>query len=263
MMETDGGELVYYLHIPKTSGTSLRATFVRAVGEIGASPPLLWDHLVDRTFTITPETRIITGHFGGLLPLWLGRWPKIITMLRSPLERALSHINHVQRNEGHHLHQLADGLGVVAYCEHPVLRATVDNLQSRHLASLDFSLALLPDAPARSADAAVVSRSVRFTSVLSSLDASTGLLDAAARTLTAIDAVGICEEHSASLEVFARTLGWASSVVATEPPRLNAAPRGQKTIDGLTDEEIEALRAVNTIDLQIYEKAKALFERSR
>src|SRR3954470_13611511 len=99
-------ELVYFLHIPKTSGTSLHQSFLRAFGPDATSPHLLFDDLVNGTYRISDRTRIVTGHFGGLLPLWLRRWPRIITLLRDPLARALSHINHVQRDKGHPLHTL-------------------------------------------------------------------------------------------------------------------------------------------------------------
>src|SRR5436305_11580454 len=89
-----GRDLVYFLHIPKTSGSSLWRFLQRAVGPDAATPPLLWRQLVSGQYRIPARTRVITGHFGGLLPLWLRRWPRIITLLREPLARALSHVNH-------------------------------------------------------------------------------------------------------------------------------------------------------------------------
>ena len=121
MQSTVESDLVYFLHIPKTSGTSLHQSFLRVYGPEAASPNLLWDDLVNGTYQLSERPRIITGHFGGFLPLWLKRWPRIVTMLRDPLARALSHINHVQRDQEHPLHPLSAGLTVGQYCEHPVL----------------------------------------------------------------------------------------------------------------------------------------------
>lgn len=147
MQSTVESDLVYFLHIPKTSGTSLRQSFLQVYGPEVASPNLLWDDLVNGTYQLSERPRIITGHLGGFLPLWLKRWPRIVTILRDPLARALSHINHVQRDQRHPLHPLSAGLTVGQYCEHPVLRRTVDNFQSRYLASLDFALVLMPRPP--------------------------------------------------------------------------------------------------------------------
>ena len=231
----------------------------RCVGREAASPPLLWDHLVGGAFEVTPRTRVVTGHFAGLLPLWLGKWPRTATVLRSPVARALSHVNHVQRDESHPLHRAAAGLSVAEYCAHPELRRTVDNYQSRYLASLDFSLALLADAPGQTPRPA--GHALDFDRALFALDPATGLRDAAARALGAIDAVGICEDDARTPQLIARTFGWDPGVAGGERPRLNTAASGQKTLDSLTDAEVEVLSDLNRIDLATYEAAKEVFER--
>lgn len=247
--------MVYFLHIPKTSGTSLHQSFQRACGVESVSPQLLWDDLVGGTYQPSERTRVITGHFGGFLPLWLKQWPRIITILRDPMARAVSHINHVQRDPGHPLHTLSAGLSVSQYCEHPALRRTVENFQSRYLASLDFALALMPRPSDRQGREPHGSVSVGFENALYSLDKDTGLLEAAIRALDAIDAVGICEAHGTSLRVFARVLGWN-----VEPLEfgLNLS-NGQKTVQDLSSAERDVLMSLNLIDAQVYGQALARF----
>ena len=244
-------EVVYFLHIPKTSGTSLRESLVRVYGPEAAAPNLLWDDLVNGTYHLSERPRLITGHLGGFLPLFLNRWPRIVTMLRDPLARALSHINHVQREQGHPLHPLSAGLTVEQYCEHPVLRKTVDNFQSRYLASLDFALALKPRTPEFQDHDPYGSISVSFENAMYSLDKETGLLDGAIRAVNAIDAVGICEAHGTSLRVFGRVLGW--DVEAVEVGLNRAA--GQRTLGDLSRAEMKTLTSLNLIDAQVYQHA--------
>lgn len=252
------GDLVYFFHIPKTSGTSLHHSLLRMCGEdVASSPHLLWDDLVNGRFEPTGETRVIAGHFGGFLPLWLKRWPRMVTILRDPMARALSHINHVRREPVHPLHAIAAGLGVEAYCEHPVLRKTVDNFQSRYLASLDFALALLPRPGISPAGEPQGSFSVRFEESLHALDQVTGLQEAAIRALDAIDAVGLCEAHATSLQLFAKALGWEAEVVEYA---LNHAS-GQRTLDDLSDAERAALSRLNEIDERVYAHAAGRFLR--
>jgi hypothetical protein len=250
-------DLVYFLHIPKTSGTSLYHSFLRMCGAEAVAPHLLWDDLVNGTYRLSGRPRIIAGHLGGFLPLWLKRWPRIVTILRDPLARALSHINHVQRDQQHPLHPLAAGLSVGRYCEHPVLRRTVDNFQSRYLASLDFSLALMPKSSERQGQGPYGSVSVGFENALHSLDRETGLLDGAVRALDAIDAVGICEAHGTSLRVFAGALGWDVEIVEFE---LNHAT-GQWTLADLSRAEMDALTSLNLIDVAVYGLAMERFFR--
>jgi hypothetical protein len=249
-------DLVYFLHIPKTSGISLQHFLLQIGGPENVSPSLLWDHLVTGTYQVSEQTRFLTGHFGGLLPLWLKRWPRILTMLREPLARAVSHINHIQREEQHPLHALAAGLSVLQYCEHPVLRRTIDNLQARYLASLSFSLALLPKPGQQAGGQAWGSVSVQFEEALSALDRETGLLDAALRALAAVDAFGLCEAHGASLRIFARLLGWEGEITEVS---LNTAPPGQRSRTSLSATEIQTLADLNVVDTQLYQHALKLF----
>ena len=242
-------ELIYFLHIPKTSGTSLAEILLEVGGPGAVVPPVLWDHLITGAYVVSESTRIITGHLAGLFPLWLRRWPRIITMLREPRARALSHINHVQREPSHPWFAEGSKLSVEQYCNHPVFRRSVDNLQARHLASLQFSLALLPDSPDRSAVKPSETVGLAFNRALFSLDRMTGLYDAAVHALRSIECVGITEAHRHSLRLFARKLHWQ---IPLEERRKNIATSGQRSLDSLSATELELLTDLNTVDLAVY-----------
>jgi len=248
--------LTYFLHIPKTAGTSLAEYLLEVGGPESVPPPMLWDHLVKGHFTVTPQTRIIIGHFGGLLPLWLRQWPRIITILRDPVARALSHYNHVQREPGHPWHTEASTLSLIQYCEHPIFRRSVENIQSRQLASLAFTLALLPTAPERVGQEPLGNVSIAFEDSLFSLDRAGGLLEAAIHAVRVIDAVGIAEAHDSSLQLFARKLNWPEPVGEY---RKNLSTPGQKKMGSLPPQELAVLTSLNEVDIRLYQFALKRF----
>lgn len=253
--------LIYFLHIPKTSGTSVSEFLRHQTGGSESLPPMLWDHLVKGTYEITHETKVVTGHFAGFLPLWLHRWPRIVTFLREPIARSLSHINHVQREaSGHPWYAEARNLTIEQYCQHPVFRQSLDNLQSRYLASLSFSLALVRTSPARSSDEPPASVAFAFEESLYSLESATGLNAAALRSLNYIDAVGIAEYQSSSFQLIAKKFGWKIEIA--KEYRANVAEPGQKVLESLTNSEIEMLANLNASDLQVYQKALNDFEKA-
>ena len=195
--------MIYFLHIPKTGGASVGAFLSAAAGPERVTQQMLWDDLAAADYKLPDQTRVIYGHFGGLLPIWLGYWPRTLTILRDPVARALSHVNHIRRRDDHPLHAVAAPLSILEYCRHPLLRRTVDNFQSRYLASMSIARALMPAVNPTPQPQPRGTISVRFEDALFSLDAAYGLEEEAVRTVDAMDAVGVNEAHGPSLQVFA------------------------------------------------------------
>jgi hypothetical protein len=239
-------DLVYLLHIPKTSGTSLYYSIERAVGKESAPLPMLWDQFLYDPTRVTERTQVLTGHFGGLILFWLKQWPKMITMLREPLARCLSHLNHMRRVPAHPRHALVSKLTLVECCRHPVLRRVLDNVQSRYLASLSFARALLTDRSALGCDSMN-----SFEHALFSLDPRGEMLQAAVESLHDMTMVGLCEAHRPSLQLLMRSLGWPAQG-EVEELRLNTASDGQQRVEDLTRAERAALREINGVDLELY-----------
>ena len=115
----DDAELIYYLHIPKTAGTSVIHFLHDVYDPVLICPYGLWDELVHASSEELAAWRVYVGHFGGVLPLWLRRWPRTLTVLRDPVARTISHIRHVKRDFRHPLHRLALGKRVAEYLPRP------------------------------------------------------------------------------------------------------------------------------------------------
>src|SRR5216684_3843830 len=99
--------LLYYLHIPKTAGTTFTAILDRQFSAEQICPAQLWPDLV----RIPPERlrqyRLLRGHFYYCVRAVLPPDTCFATLLRDPVERSLSHYSHIMRESGHYLHRRA------------------------------------------------------------------------------------------------------------------------------------------------------------
>ena len=97
---------LYFLHIPKTAGTSVSNVLLRVATEknLEMVGPILLDHLAQRPNW--EKSDLLVGHLG-LLPLDF-RY-KYFTVLRDPIERLYSHYCHVYRDPIHYHHKILAG----------------------------------------------------------------------------------------------------------------------------------------------------------
>jgi hypothetical protein len=112
----------FFLHIPKTAGTSLRNMLWQMFPEDRIYPnrrvldpetgnPNLYYHsaIYYAPRAALADPLLVAGHFPLVARDILPKPVKTITFLRDPLERALSHLKHVQRQRPHQtLMQLLD-----------------------------------------------------------------------------------------------------------------------------------------------------------
>ena len=250
----DDAELIYYLHIPKTAGTSV-IHFLHDVYDPALICPYgLWDELVHASSEELAAWRVYVGHFGGVLPLWLRRWPRTLTVLRDPVARTISHIRHVKRDFRHPLHRLALGKRVAEYCLDPTLSRSVENLQARYLASLAWGQALTHSGQDGGQKRGQLS--INFEAGLYALDRGTLLQQHALDALESLDAVGIAEEHASTLKFFAEVL----NVPAPHSEyRINVAPGSESSDLDLKPEDLAAIDQITEIDRVVYEYALRRF----
>jgi len=83
-------EIVYFLHIPKTGGTTLRQFLEDQFHYDFILRPETWSELLKSKKTDLNNFRFIRGHFGISLNQILNQKPACLTMLRNPIERSIS-----------------------------------------------------------------------------------------------------------------------------------------------------------------------------
>lgn len=238
--------LLIHLHIPRNAGTTL-GRMLRV--KIGSWPPdrllrhrlLLgfygrgdWERRLALIEALPPRrrrrVRLFEGHFGWGLHDRLPRPSMYLTMLREPVDRALSVYYHL-RQAGH----LAPGVTLEEFAgdgADPQRVWWIDNAQVRYLAGEQGRIVDVPRGCCTRA-----------------------MLDVALERLRAENVFfGLTEHFDASMVLLRRTLGWRSC----HHVPANAAG-GRRAVSEVDPAVIERLVALNALDAQLYVRAAGLF----
>jgi hypothetical protein len=224
-------DAVVFLHIHKTAGTTLRSLTDRQYRpeEIASVD---WKRL--EAFKASPaedraRIRLLRGHMPFGLHEHLPRPSTYITLLREPLDRAVSHYYWVRERPEHELKTQAVAGDLVAYLESGVA-ADLDNGQVRLIAGAPF-------VPFGEMTEAHLEQAVR------NLDERFAL-------------AGLSERFDESLVLLRDALGWRRPLYYTRQNETRGRPRA--ALDART---AGALRAHNALDLELYAYAADRFAR--
>lgn len=254
---------LYFLHIPKTSGTTLTRYVDSHFAEDDILPPKVWNHHLpelewrQRTAFVRSMDRyeLVRGHFG--LGVWreLGPDPVYITMLRDPIEKTLSMFHHIDTERIHNnfVHPdfyrepfsledvLGDGRG-----------ALFRNHQVRHLA-VDLNVKRMANGRDRQDHATMYFDSLpQF--VTPGID-DEELLERAWRNLQRFAFFGLQEHHQAGVLLLADTMGWKP--VAVQERLMTHGERPTRA--DLPAPVIAAIEDGNALDRQLLDRARRLF----
>lgn len=234
-----------FLHIPKTAGDTLNTILWRQYREVGylevpdPLPPSRYSAAEDTPFervkrqVADPNWKrvgLIYGHMPFGIHEVLSGPVRYFTMVRDPIERAISHYYYVRRAHGHPLHrEVVDGRMSLHDYVTTGITGELANGQTALVAGLE------KDAPA--GELAVLHR-------------------AQANIDSAFAVVGLTEQFDRSIVLFGLAMDWTKplvyksmNVTANRPP-ISAVPR--KTI--------EAIEAQNELDQALYLFVRERFE---
>jgi hypothetical protein len=128
-------EKLYFLHIPKTAGSSVsRALFqIADKKELRMIGPVLLDHLAE--MPDWNESNVLAGHLG-LLPLHYKF--EYFTVLRDPLDRLYSYFSHVKRAPDHYFNRIVveENLDFLDYLLDQRFHNLNFNMQTRYLSAM-------------------------------------------------------------------------------------------------------------------------------
>lgn len=262
---------LYFLHIPKTSGTTLAAYLDAKFEAAEIVDAKVWSqHLANLPYAaFSPyartmaNKRFVRGHFGWGLRREFVEPPTIITMLRNPLEKTISMFHHMDAERQWNNFAPSD-----FYREPFSLQAVLDdnrasvliNHQTRHL-GVDLDVKAIART-ARNDHAARMDHPaptpVNLDSLREFIDPDRPgpeLVEQAWDNLQSCRFFGLQEYHQASVLLLADVMGWRPERIAE---RLMTIP-GRPDRDVYGHDLIDRILEKNLLDIDLYLRAQALF----
>lgn len=142
-MSNANHETVFFVHIPKTAGTSLRNALVRSrkvvdsdpwnISDRREHPDIVWQSIRSLNKNRIPTVGLAMAH----APIGFGKYfrnPKFITVIRDPVERILSSYFHMLRDRNRLTGDLKQDVSqLAAFAENPAFA----NLQMQYFMDFD------------------------------------------------------------------------------------------------------------------------------
>ncbi len=243
---------LYFLHIPKTAGVSLTTLLKARFDPTAVCPAQLWSELLHLSRERLGRYRLFHGHFYWHLLADLPQAPACVTFLRNPIERALSHYEHILRDPGHYLHRKARAQrGLRDFLTDPETRPMIVNFQTRALA-LDLNPRALAAGLSRTELRGLALERLLESALPAMPDEE--LLRVAKRRLATCAFVGVVERFEESVTALCDTFGWPR----VDCPRLNTSPN-RTDRRALSPDVLDLLREQTCLDALLYQHALDLF----
>ena len=244
---------LYFLHIPKTAGSSVTLWLRRQVGDDLACPVQLWDQLTRIERSQLQKYKLFYGHFGVDLAAFLGRDVQTVTMLRDPLSRTISHYRHVRRDPRHPLHHRVAQESFEEFVRNRQNWSMIENVQARYLvhAPIVFAhyAARLDASETKVNRLSLLAEDARF--LLDSRYVRERSLETIKRDMTV---VGTTEQ----LPDFLRRVAKKFSLAPPEPeavPFENVAPPSDSDLHPSSDTQ-QIVRELTQLDQELYEECR-------
>ena len=243
-------DIFYFLHIPKTAGTTLINIIDGHFDDESICPDQLWPKLLVTLPKDFSKYRLIRGHFGYSIHRILPKKPVYITMLRNPIERSLSLYEFTCRagdNDPNVKGTMWDKTSKLSdLIVHPEKKLNFENLQTKFLSK---------DLPLSFSNMQINEKHKAVNSMfLSSVDYSD--LEIAKQHLSEFPFFGLAERFEDSMFLLCYTFCWKP----IEDIIKKNVTQNRRTIEDYPNTTKEILEKLTELDANLYNFAQELFQ---
>jgi len=243
-------DFLYFLHIQKTAGTTLKKIIDDHFDDESICPDHLWRNLVLTLPRDFSKYRLIRGHFGYGIHRILPKKPVYITMLRNPIELSLSKYEFVcltaENNPNIKKANWDKESTFLEVLTGPKKRIAFENTQTRFLSK---------DLPSSFSNQEINEQEKSISSIFSSsVDSSD--LDIAKQHLSQFPFFGLAERFEDSMFLLCYTFCWRPIRRIT----MKNVAKNRRTIKDYPNAVKDILEKWNELDANLYNFAQELFE---
>ncbi|MBK7403915.1 MAG: hypothetical protein IPJ41_04600 [Phycisphaerales bacterium] len=228
-----------FVHIPKTAGTTFHLWLESRFARHEICPARELPHLLRLPRESLGAYQLFSGHLGLFPRALLGTAPWMVTLLRDPLSRSVSHYRDIRSRPTHPLFSLAQQLSLERFLRTRPGAAEICNLQCRYLALEDIDDFHSHARLSREDPAALRARY-----------SNAALLDRAFHNTERFGLVGLSERVDEAAAELARRWGWP----APAPLGRENAAKGPFSSEDLTPAAIEIIRELTAFDQRLYDQ---------